>query len=115
MPANEKKAWSDDDDRLLVDLVKRHVELEKIAGLLGRTKRGISDRLQRHHGDDWAASGHPEAGQRPRPKEQSKGDLERLGGKIDGLTQSVTKLTAAFERLRLAQEGRQLSLDGGPK
>lgn len=109
--ANEKKAWNDDDDRLLVDLARRHVPTETIGTLLGRTKRAVTDRLHRHHPEAWAASGHPEANAKPRVKEQPSSDLERLEAKIDYLTVQISSLTRMVERMRQHQ-GEQLSISG---
>lgn len=83
-PSNDNKQWSDADDRLLLDLINRHVPKEQIALVIGRTQRAVAQRIWDRHQDAWEASGHPEVSPRAKP----------AGGPAETLPEALARIEA---------------------
>lgn len=92
-----KRRWIDEDDQFLLQMVNRHVSRKKMAEVMGRTEKAITDRLTRTHREAWSASNHPES--RHRKPDRDTTDVERLESKIDGLSQAVQRIDTMLAKL----------------
>lgn len=92
---NERKAWSQADDDLLLLLVQRHTPKSAMVPVLQRTERSIVDRLHRHHKAVWNASGHPESA----PTSSGTDDaLERLEKTLENVDRTLTGICRSLGR-----------------
>jgi len=104
---NDHAAWKPEDDRMLLDLVKRRVPTIDIASVLGRTKRAIKQRLVTIHRDAWLASGHPELASESFPHLAAGGATKAPGETMRRLEQKVDRLTAMLSLFMTEVLGEQ--------
>lgn len=91
-PDNNRKAWSEDDDRLLQDLIRRHTPKAQIAQVLGRTAHALEQQISAFHRELWATSGHPEA----KPKQLQPATRATLQESLDRIEAKLDQLLAAL-------------------
>lgn len=89
-PTNDHKHWGDDDTKL-AQMIGWHTAIELIAQTLGRSVRGVKERIREHHADTWAKSGHPESAQVALP--------HAVGGMTRNSQERHHDLAARLERI----------------
>jgi hypothetical protein len=110
-PTNDHKQWGDD-DRLLLDMIARHIPKATMAMVLGRSERAITERIREHHTPAWISSGHPESAPVILPHAiggMAQNAMERhqvLDAKLDRLTSMVEMLLRALGEERAEPEAR---------